>query len=286
MNFLANTFVLSSKKFISNNTYLGTIIEIGAGVTGFQIGQKVTIQPTIADHTCAACWGGGLSDAISIPSELVIPLPDNIPLDVGALVEPLSVGWHAVRQSPLTPSSTILIVGGGPIGLAIISALKARGCGQIMLSEPTASRQKFAKQFGADFILDPASEGEEGVARRVTELTGGKGVDIAFDCAGVAAGLKTACSSIKARGTVVNVAIWENPVPFNPNDLVWREGKYIASLGYVRRDFEETIAAIASGSINPATLITSKISLENVVEDGFRALVLRRDMHVKILVRV
>lgn len=149
----------------------------------------------------------------------MIPLPDNIPLDIGALVEPLSVGWHAVRQSPLTSSSTILILGGGPIGIAVINALKARGCGMIIVSEPTASRQKFAKQFGADFILDPISEGEEGFARKVRELTNGEGVDIVFDCAGVAAGLKAACQLIKARGTVVNAAIWEKPVLFNPNDL-------------------------------------------------------------------
>lgn len=155
-----------------------------------------------------------VSSAVSIPSDLVIPLPDNIPLDIGALIEPLAVGWHAVSQSPLTPTSSILIIGGGPVGIAIINALKARGCGQIIVSQRSASRQRFAKMFGADFIVDPASEGQEGVEKRIRELTDGAGVDIVFDCAGVAAGLKLACVVIKARGTVVNVAIWEKPVPF------------------------------------------------------------------------
>lgn len=212
-------------------------MEIGAGVTGFQIGQRAVVQPIIADDTCAACkrglenvcysggfvglsgWGGGLSGAVSVPSKLVIPLPDHVPLEIGALVEPLAIGWHAVRQSPLTPTSTILILGGGPVGIAIINVLKVRGCGQIIVLEPTTFRQNFAKKFGADVVLDPIGEGEDVIERRVRDLTDGEGVDIVFDCAGVTSGLKAACRLIKARGTVVNLAIWERPVMFNPNDL-------------------------------------------------------------------
>ncbi|PQE21650.1 hypothetical protein CJF32_00004358 [Rutstroemia sp. NJR-2017a WRK4] len=279
----------------------GTIIEVGAGVTGFETGQKVAVRPTIADGSCGACkrgldnvcykggfvglsgWGGGLSGAVSIPSELVHLLPSNIPLDVGALVEPLSVGWHAVRQSPLTPSSSILILGGGPIGIAIINALKARECGQIIVSEPTSSRQKFAKDFGADTVLNPVMDDVE---KKVMELTGGEGVDIVFDCAGVEVGLKAACMVIKPHGTVVNVAIWEKSVPFNPNWLVHREGKYIGTIGYLRQDFEETIQAIASGSLSPSRMITSKISLPNVERDGFKELIHNKEKHVKILVEL
>ena len=139
----------------------------------------------------------------------------------------------------------MLVLGGGPIGISVVLALRARGCGSIIVSEPTASRQRFAVRFGADRIVDPAQEGD--FVGRIRELTGGEGVDIVFDCAGVAVGLQAACRAIKARGTVVNVAIWENAVPFQPNDLVFREGRYVACLGYVRQDFEDVIEAISSG---------------------------------------
>ena len=242
--------------------FSGTVIEVGKGVTNFRPGQHVSIQPTIYDGTCGACkrnlenvcynggfvglsgWGGGLSDAVTVPASYVLPLPVTIPLDVAALVEPLAVGWHAVSQSPLEKHSNILILGGGPIGIAFIQALRARGCGQIMVSELSASRQKFAKQFGADHVLDPR---EVDIVAKAQELTGGEGVDIVFDCAGVAVGLATACKSIKVKGTVVNVAIWEKAVPFQPNDLVFKEGKYVACLGYVQQDFKDVIQAIASG---------------------------------------
>lgn len=80
-------------------------------------------------------------------------------------------------------------------------------------------------------------------------LTARSSTDIVFDCAGVAAGLTAACQSIRARGTVVNVAIWEKAVPFQPNDLVFREGSYLACLGYDKKDFDAVIKAIASGML-------------------------------------
>lgn len=147
--------------------FSGTVLEVGKGATAFKQGQHVSIQPTIYDGTCGACkhsfenvcynggfvglsgWGGGLSDAVTVPASYCLPLPDNIPLDVAALIEPLAVGWHAVRQSPLKQGDDILILGGGPIGIAVIQALRARGCGKIIVSELSASRQRFAKQFGA-----------------------------------------------------------------------------------------------------------------------------------------
>lgn len=244
-----------------------------------------------------------------MPANYVLPLPDNVPLDIAALVEPLSVGWHAVARSPLTKDSNILILGGGPIGIAVIHALKARGCGKIIVSEISGSRQKFCSQSGANVILDPR---KDDVAERSKEETGGEGVDIVFDCAGVASGLKSACQSIKARGTVVNVAIWEKETPFQPNELVWKEGKYVACLGYVQQDFKDVIQAIGSGKLlfstflpyvrahpildssltletgamKPGDMITSKIALENVVEDGIKQLIHNKEKHVKILVQI
>lgn len=147
-------------------------------------------------------WGGGLSDAVVIPSNYALPFPDHVGLDVGALVEPLSVGWHAVGQSPLQNDSTILILGGGPIGIAVIQALKAKGCGQIFVSEIAAQRKAFAQQFGADVVVDPT---KEDLLTFLREKTGGQGVDIVFDCAGVPAGLDAACKAIKVGGTVVSI---------------------------------------------------------------------------------
>ena len=82
-------------------------------------------------------------------------------------------------------------------------------------------------------------------------LSGRDGPDVVFDCAGVPASLTTACTAVRARGTVVNVAIWEKEVPFNPNMLVFREAQYTAVLGYQRKDLEAVIEHLAAGKLYP-----------------------------------
>ncbi|TKA77633.1 hypothetical protein B0A49_04197 [Cryomyces minteri] len=284
--------------------FSGVVSGLGANVSGFKIGQNVVAQPTIYCGACGACkngvenacykggfvglsgGGGGLSDAVVVPASSVLALPDNVPLDIGALVEPLAVAWHAVSASPLasTPNANVLVLGGGPIGLAVVQALVARKAAKIIMSEVAPARQAFAREFGAHHVLDPRTDDTVAMSK---ELCGGEdGPDIVFDCAGVPASLVTACQAVKARGTVVNVAIWEKEVPFQPNMLVFREAKYCAVLGYQRVDFEAVIQALGSGALKPANMITRKIKLEDLVEEGIKTLINQKDKHVKILVDV
>lgn len=123
---------------------------------------------------------------------------------LAALVEPLAVAWHAVRESGITAGQTSLVFGAGPIGLAIIQCLKAIGAGEIIAVELATRRQEFAKQFGAAHILDPS---HVDVVKEAQKLTGGRGPAVAFDCAGVPSSLDSATRAVCARGTIVNVAI-------------------------------------------------------------------------------
>ncbi|EAT82465.1 hypothetical protein HBI56_088920 [Parastagonospora nodorum] len=281
--------------------FSGTVTELGPNVTSFSVGQPIVVQPTIYCGKCHACkagvenvcynggfiglsgGGGGLSDSVVVPESAVLALPDNVPLDIGALVEPLSVAWHAISAAPLTPDSVVMVLGGGPIGLAIVQCLVALNTKTIILSEVSRARQRFAREFGAHHVIDPKTYDTVAISR---ELSGQDGPDIVFDCAGVPASLKTACTAVRARGTVVNVAIWEKEVPFNPNMLVFREAKYTAVLGYQRKDVQAVIDHLAAGKLNPSKMITSKIQLEDLVEGGIKALINDKESHVKILVEV
>ncbi|KAJ4372803.1 hypothetical protein N0V86_008169 [Didymella sp. IMI 355093] len=281
--------------------FSGVITELGDGVEGLAVGQQCVVQPTIACGTCHACeagvenvcynggfiglsgGGGGLSENVVVPEKAIVALPPSIPLDVGALVEPLSVAWHAVSAAPIQPDTVALILGGGPIGLAVVQCLKAKGVEKIIMSEVSSSRQRFAREFGAHHVLDPKTYDTVKVSR---ELSGSGGPDVVFDCAGVPASIETACTAVKVKGTVVNVAIWEKAVPFNPNMLVFREAKYTAVLGYQRKDFEAVVDQLAKGNLKPSKMITSKIQMEDLVDGGIKALINDKESHVKILVEV
>jgi 2-desacetyl-2-hydroxyethyl bacteriochlorophyllide A dehydrogenase len=228
--------------------------------------------------------GGGLSDSVVVPAHAIHDLPAPIGLDVGALVEPLSVAWHAASAAPLTPSSAVLVLGGGPIGLALVQVLRARGVRKVLVSEISSARQRFARAFGAHHVFNPLQYDAVALSRQLSGQDGG--VDVVFDCAGVKASIATACAAVRARGCVVNVAIWEGEVGWNPNSLVYREAEFKAVLGYTRADVSAVIEQIAKGGLRPEGMITSRIALEDVVECGIKALVADKESHVKILVEV
>jgi len=228
-------------------------------------------------------FGGGLAEYVVLDEAFFYHLPDNVPLEVGALVEPLAVAWHAVNMSNFKKGDSVLILGGGPIGLAVILALKARGAEKIIVSEVAERRRQFAKELGATYVLDPT---KDQIAKRCQELCEDQGVHIAFDAAGVQAGLDQAVEAVRARGTIVNIAVWEKPPSIDVNKLVFKERKYLGIATYVNGDFQEVINAISEGRLKPESLITKKIKLDEVEEQGFYTLIHDKANQVKVLVEV
>ena len=166
-----------------------------------------------------------MSEAVSIDDGFVFKLPGGIPLDVGALVEPLAVAWHAVDQYDIKKGDSALVLGAGPIGLGVIQCLKARGAETIIAVEVAKQRQDYAKHFGATHILDPT---KDDVVKQCKEICDGQGPNVALDCAGVPASIKSAALAVRERGTVVNVAIWEKEIPVQPNWFVFGEKQFKA----------------------------------------------------------
>ena len=158
------------------------------------------------------------------------------------------MAWHAINLSPFKKGDSVLVLGGGPIGLAVVQSLKAKGAGKIIVSEPAARRREFAKQFGADHVLNPTAED---IVTKVREICDGRGANIVFDAAGVQVGVDSAILALRARGTFVNIAVWEKTVSLKPNDLTFRERSYLGTATYVQGDFDDVINAIASGKLSP-----------------------------------
>ncbi|RVU18565.1 2,3-butanediol dehydrogenase [Streptomyces antnestii] len=285
---------------VMGHEFAGVITEIGEGVKGLAVGDRVCVEPEIYDDTCAYCrqgdynlceqsgfvgingWGGGMSEYVVLPPRMVHRLPEGVGTDLGALVEPLAVAWHAVRVAALPPGSAALVVGAGPIGLGVLSALNATGARMVAVSEVSTARKKLAERLGADVVLDPA---QDDVAARVRELTDGLGVAAAFDASGLQITLDTALGSLRKRGTAVNLAMWSQPAQVETIQLMRTETSLTSTIGYAGSDFPSVIAAIRRGAIDADAFITSRIPLERAVQDGYETLLGEgRDTQVKILV--
>jgi threonine dehydrogenase-like Zn-dependent dehydrogenase len=147
------------------------------------------------------------------------------------------------------------------------------------VAELDPTRRMLAKRFGATTVIDPAKEDVVSVCK---SLCGGQGPHFAFDCAGAAASIKAACSAIRGRGAVVNVAVLPGEVSFDMNTLLFGEKRLLTSLSYTSNDFRSVIDALSKGLMDVANMITSKISIDRVVEDGILAL--SEGKGVKVLV--
>ncbi|KAF9887912.1 hypothetical protein FE257_009434 [Aspergillus nanangensis] len=289
--------------------FSGVVTETGANVHHLKPGARVAVNPAFDDRhygiePCNTCLlgkrnicqryasyglsapGGGFASEIVVQAISCIALPDSVPLEVGALLEPLAVAWHSLRTAGFVRGQSALVLGAGPIGLAIVMLLRVWGARTIVVSEVTPARKRLAKEFGADVVVDPLAAGEkDAVLSAVHQMVSPDGVDVAFEATGLQSTLDSAVASVRPGGTVFNVAIHEKPLMLNLNDIACLEKRLTGGMCYTMEDFAGVIGALEEGSLPAQKMITSIVSLENAVDGGILELIRSRDSHVKILVR-
>jgi (R,R)-butanediol dehydrogenase/meso-butanediol dehydrogenase/diacetyl reductase len=150
----------------------------------------------------------------------------------------------------------------------------------VIVVEPAGARKAKAAGAGADVVVDPTTDD---AATAIRDVTGGVGVDVAFECAGIDAVLASAIGSVRPGGTVVNVAIWGHVPRVAVNDLVMSEVTLIGSLAYCG-DHPDVIALLRDGKVDAEQFITGRIGLDDLVSGGFRQLIDNKEENVKILV--
>jgi (R,R)-butanediol dehydrogenase / meso-butanediol dehydrogenase / diacetyl reductase len=284
---------------VLGHEFSGEVVEVGEGVSKFKKGDRVILEPMVVCGECPACKegkynlceklgfhglcgsGGGFAEYTVFPQEYIHKIPEGMSYEQAALVEPMAVALHSIRIAKFVTGNTALVLGSGPIGLATIECLKAAGASLVIVLQRKSIRQEYAKRAGADYVLDP---NECDIATEVKKLTGGLGVDVAFETTGAKIGLDTGLDSLKFEGTLVVTSIWEGEVNINPNKLVFTEKKIVGTLAY-RHEFPATMAQMNDGRIKAEGYITSKVYIDDIVEKGFGALTgPEKKKHVKILV--
>ncbi|KAF4569923.1 hypothetical protein EYR40_008903 [Pleurotus pulmonarius] len=230
-------------------------------------------------------FGGGLAEYIAVNQSQVHLLPANVSLEVGAMIEPLAVAWYAVKRSKYVSGCRTLVVGAGPIGLLTLAAIKAIDpSGTVFVSEPAALRRTLATKQRATMVINPL---EDDVWARISESTSGKGVDIVFDAAGVQASMDVGLKCLRPRGSLIVVASWETPPKVDMNTVLIKELVITATNTY-SGIHPELLDAVAAGKFHHLDeLITKKILLKDVVEEGIKTLLSEKGSQGKTkLIRV
>ncbi len=264
--------------------FSGTITAVGASVTGWREGDRVAVEPIYKCDHCGPCAAGnynvcrqigfhglmsdgGMAEYTVVPTNMLHRLPDNVSLELGALVEPMSVAYHAATLGDVRPGDTAMVFGAGPIGIGLWFALRGKGLQEVFVVEPSPTRRAAIEALGA-VTLDPTATDVPGF---IADHTYGAGADAVFDAAGVTAAVETALACVGSRKPMVSVAIYEKPLQTPLLNLVMNESRIQGSLCYTGADFEAVIALMAQGAYDTTGWV-APIPIGDVVGEGFEAL--------------
>jgi threonine dehydrogenase-like Zn-dependent dehydrogenase len=291
---------------IPGHEFAGVVEEVGKNVSNISPGDKVTVDPIIWCGTCAACkvghypactslklvgvdLDGGFAEYVSVSSHMVFKVPEHISDEHAALIELLSIGFHASSRAGLEKSDDILIVGSGKVGQSILHAAKTITTGKIVMADILDDRLSIASSAFPD-IYSVNIKSTDPVAF-VKEITGGRGVDIAFEAVGHEVNVegrfnpvRTCINAIKGGGKVCVLGLSDHPSEILMKELIWKEAKIISSR-VSHGEFSTAIEALNNGSLNPEKMITGIIKLEDALK-GFELLENEPARNLKILLKI
>ena len=202
----------------------GVIAEVGQGVEGWAKGERVTFDSTVYCGDCHFCRAGKINlcdrrrvlgvaceefrqegafaEYVAVPARILYRIPEGVSFEHAAMVEPISVAVHAVNRTPVRLNDTAVVIGAGVIGLLVVQALRAAGCGRIIAVDLSPTRLELAGELGADEVL---RSDEVDVVEAVRERTGGRGADIAVEAVGIDQTVRTAVDCVRKGGAVTLV---------------------------------------------------------------------------------
>jgi 2-desacetyl-2-hydroxyethyl bacteriochlorophyllide A dehydrogenase len=251
---------------------VGAIDELGAGVTGLELGQTIAIDPIEGCGRCDRCAAGeanlcpdrrvygcfpaspgGFAEAMVAPAANATALATGVSPEWAALIEPLTVGEHGVRLAGIEDGDRVLVVGGGVIGLGAAFAAARRGA-EVTISEPQAERREVIAGLGLTAVEPAALE----------ELP--PHFAFALDCVARPETVAAAVRAVGRSGTVVLVGIWADEVPLPVSRVVENETRIVGSFAYVHEDFENVAAWLAETDLDLDRLIELRVGFDRVID--------------------
>jgi threonine dehydrogenase-like Zn-dependent dehydrogenase len=265
---------------VFGHEFCAEIVEHGPDTTkALPVGTRVCSVPTVLAPTGVEAIGysnvypGALSELMVLQEMLLLPVPDNVSTEVAALTEPLAVGEHAVEVAGLQGGEACLVIGCGPVGLAVVAALKARGHGPVIAADFSPGRRRLAELVGADEVIDPAQTSPYGkwaelgvpasmLERGMQEMFGGTFTEaVIFEAVGTPGVLQTIIDGAPPKARVVVVGVCMETDHIEPFFAVAKELSLRFAFGYTATEFATTLGRLGDGMPGADALVTDVVDL-------------------------
>lgn len=278
----------------------GIIEKVGSSVKSLKAGDRVALEPGVPCRRCDRCkegkynlckhmafaatppFDGTLAKYYALPEDFCYKLPEHVSLEEGALVEPLSVAVHIVKQAAVKPGDAIVVMGAGPVGLLCGAVAKSFGASKIVAVDIQQGRLDFAKKFAATGTFMPEKvPAEENAARLIREHDLGDGADVIIDASGAEPSIQTGILALRDGGTYVQGGMGKNEITFPIMAMCIKELNVRGSFRYGSGDYQLAVDLIASGKIDVKELITGKVAFREA-EQAFQEV--KAGKGIKILI--
>jgi (R,R)-butanediol dehydrogenase / meso-butanediol dehydrogenase / diacetyl reductase len=275
--------------------YVGRVSAMGSGVRGVAAGDRVCGDACLRCNQCYWCRrgeynicekgasvglhaDGAFAASLVVPDYTLVPVPAEVPDENAAVIEPLAVGLHALRQTRTAPGDTVVVIGFGMIGAACTLLAKAVGAAQVIVIELSRQRARLAAQLGADLV----SGTEPDLRKSVRARTGGRGADVVLECTGRQDVIGSAVELSRRGGRIGLCGIPHEPSTLRTDRIVYFEREIIGCLGY-RFDHDTVIGLLVSGSLNRIkSIFADPVDLADIVSGGFERMALDPGVPLRI----
>ena len=273
-----------TKDIVFGHEFCAEVLEGGPGAERFKAGTRVVSMPVNLGPASFDAVGysnvypGGFAERMILTEALLLEVPNGLSTEHAALTEPMAVGLHAVTSAALDKDSVALVLGCGPVGLAVIAALKVKGHGPIIAADFSPRRRKAAEAMGADVVVDPAETGPHtkwsdfGVPATMDEqriaMFSGKtfGRPVVFECVGAPGVLQSVIEGCPPKAQIIVAGVCMEPDKIEPSLAINKQLDLRFVLGYAPDEFAESLFNIAEGKINVEPWITSTVGLDGVAQ--------------------
>ncbi|TVY23450.1 putative D-xylulose reductase A [Lachnellula hyalina] len=280
-------FILK-KPMVLGHESAGTIISVGESVKSLKVGDRVAMEPGYPCRHCTPClsghynlcpemhfaatppFDGTLAGFYTLPEDFCYKLPESVSLQEGALVEPLAVAVHIVKQAEVKPGLSVVVMGAGPVGLLCCAVAKAYGASKVVSVDIQPSRLEFAAGFAATHTFTPARvSAEENAARLLKEVGIADGADVVIDASGAEPSIQTSIHVVRRGGVYVQGGMGKPDITFPIMALCTKEVTAKGSFRYGSGDYKLAVELVASGKVDVKKLITGTVKFEDA-EQAFK----------------